>query len=414
MAFCSLTWDCPLASLRLRRPATATGRSGSWSHWACALLLGWLCVEKPWGFVTRLAADGAWLRRRGPSRRFVCSQAARNREESPWDSRDERLLAALARHPVFTKHEGRRHPKIGFKQVRGMFHWDRIAEETGLSMEEAIRYAFGKAGKSYQFIRQRVRMKSNLPRLGLLVKREILSEEEELKVLEYLRGSVEWQPRECHGRRANFGPTLTPQYKVHRSYPLTEIPPVLHTMRQKVLNIISTSEDIRRFAMTPRVRAGNVGHSEEECFNQALLQRYSGNIRAQDPQSQTLPMHLDQRDDWAELIAGVNLGELGHIFFSGDKPGTQLRYHEMTKAQQQRKGILIPLPPRSVYIFYGFARYGLCHGVASTAGLSESYDRITVTWRSVKAPLEPTAEPPQELPAPGSEWEGVGLWGQHG
>uniref|UniRef100_A0A7S4UZV8 Uncharacterized protein n=1 Tax=Alexandrium monilatum TaxID=311494 RepID=A0A7S4UZV8_9DINO len=325
-------------------------------------------------------------------------------------------MAALARFPVFTRVRGRAHPRMGFKEASGMFQWEAIAKELGVSQEEAMRRAFGRGSKTYHFIPQRARIDGNLPKVGILLRNEVITEDEERSAMAYLRGAgVAWQPREHRGLRANFGPTLTPQYKVHRHYRLTKIPSALEPLRRKLLGLLTSSEDVRRFAMTPRVRDGHIGHSEEECFNQALLQRYQGGIDPADAHSQALPMHLDQRDDWAEVIAAVSLGSPGHIFFSSSKPGTCLTEREMLRLVRQRKGVLLRLPPRSAYAFYGFARYGLCHGVAGPNGgpHGNGFDRITVTWRSVKAPLEPALDPPRELPGAGSR-EDVGLWGQHG
>jgi len=364
---------------------------------------------------------GPWRARGQRSRAKVsapvlCSLDPPDMEEGLEES-EGRLLAALARFPVFTKHKGRRHPKIRFRKVDAMFHWDKIAAETGLTEEEAIRRAFGPEGKSFQFLRQRTNLKSNLPKVGILVQNEIVTEEEENAILAYLRRrDMVWQPREFHGLRANFGPTLTPQYTLHRSYRLTKIPQMLQSMRSKVLDFIRSSEDLRRFAMTPYARRGQVEQSDGHCFNQALLQRYQGGVHPEDPSSQALPMHLDQRDLWAEVVAAVSLGSPGHVFFSSSKPGTLLTYTDMRRLVRRHEGILVQLPPRSMYAFFGLARYALCHGVAGLGDLpsGDTFDRITVTWRSVKPPRAPTADPPCLVPPPGPSSEDVGLWGQHG
>lgn len=356
---------------------------------------------------------GGWQ----PSCSSQMLSAARSNSATSNSYDDGELLAALARYPVFTVSKDRvAHPKIGFKQVDGMFDWKAIASDLKTSEAEAMRRAFGPGRKSYGFIPNRVRLRGNLPQVGVLIGTEIITESEENAILEYLRrADMNWQPREFYGERANFGPSLTSQYKVSRKHKLTAIPPAFQSMRKNVLELIGASKDVNTFAMTPAARQGIVGHDDHDCFNQALIQRYRGGVSADEPFSQALPMHLDQRDDWAEIIAGVNLGEAGHIFFSGSKPNTCHSYAEMKKLAEQRQGILVQLPPRSVYVFYGFARYGMCHGVAGVDGCADDqFDRITVTWRSVKTPQNATQDPPQLLPTPGDlEAEDIALWGQH-
>eukprot|EP00931_Biecheleriopsis_adriatica_P114702 TRINITY_DN90616_c0_g1_i1.p1 TRINITY_DN90616_c0_g1~~TRINITY_DN90616_c0_g1_i1.p1 ORF type:complete len:516 (+),score=48.02 TRINITY_DN90616_c0_g1_i1:33-1550(+) len=337
------------------------------------------------------------------------------------EEEDTRLLAAMARFPVFTSWSGREHPRIRLKRsarVADMFRWDKIAEMLGISREEAMFQAFGADAKAYLFLKNRIRPARNLEKVGIMVCKDIITEQEEQSVLAYFRSSnMSWQPRDFFGERANFGPTLTSQYQVHQSYAFTDIPVALKSMRRKVLDWIAASPDIRKYAMTHKARRGITGHTRNSSFNQALVQRYRSDLSPDNLLSQGLPMHFDQRDDWAEIIAGVSLGDPGHIFFYGSRPHTCIPYAEMKRLAALGKAAFIQLPPRSVYVFYGFARYGLYHGVAPLAGVPHngSYDRITVTWRSVKPSKRASLRAPHPFPAAEeSDKQGVGMWGQIG
>lgn len=129
-------------------------------------------------------------------------------------------------------------------------------------------------------------------------------------------------------------------------------------------------------------------------------------------------MHFDQRSSHGEVIAGVNLGaEPGHIFFSrrGPRKGQAFPLRLAQQLQARREGLLLELPRRSVYLFFGFARYYLKHGVpfagteASQAAGQDHFDRVSLTWRAVPEPAGGTRlQPPWPLPA--SEEDVV--WGQ--
>ncbi|CAE8634795.1 unnamed protein product, partial [Polarella glacialis] len=109
------------------------------------------------------------------------------------------------------------------------------------------------------------------------------------------------------------------------------------------------------------------------------------------------------------------LGSPGHVFFSCSKPGTYLGLDEMRDLSAgKNQGVLLELPPRSMYVFLGFARYALCHGVPHPeAGPEAPSDRITITWRSVKPHPQAEADPPWPLPTPeDAEADGVVMYAQ--
>lgn len=158
--------------------------------------------------------------------------------------------------------------------------------------------------------------------------------------------------------------------------------------------------------MTPAARSGN-----HERYNQLFVQRYEdmGAPRSEDLEvTQAIGMHFDQRSSYGEVIAGVNLGgEPGHIFFSrrGPRKGQPFPLSLANRLVKQKRGILLELPRRCLYLFFGFARYHLRHGVPFLPRTG-SFDRMSLTWRWVKAPsaLRP---PPWPLPTSG-DW----VWGQ--
>lgn len=101
-------------------------------------------------------------------------------------------------------------------------------------------------------------------------------------------------------------------------------------------------------------------------------------------------MHFDSRTENAEAVVGVSMGsEPGCIFFSRRGPRKAAAFPwEMARAlESEGDGVFVQLPRRALYVFFGFARYHLKHGVpwCGPAGACgpEPYDRLTVTMRSV-------------------------------
>lgn len=213
---------------------------------------------------------------------------------------------------------------------------------------------------------------------------------------------------------ANFGPSYIPDsgYKVDQSVAFTELPEVLRPVRSRVEALVSlanpscagaleaagvseaTAErvclSLRSYAMSSASRAGRQGP-----FSQAFVQRYQALDNPQDDMedenvSQALGMHFDSRGENGEVVAGVSLGAApGAIFFSRRGPGKG-RPFPLSVARELEgcgEGMLVMLPQRSLYLFYGFARFHLRHGVPWCGTPGTAYDRFTVTFRSVPLPV---------------------------
>lgn len=304
---------------------------------------------------------------------------------------------------------------------------------------------------------------STLAQLGILVLRDFIGEAEEAHILRALRATgesavVPWTPRDGGGMHANFGPSYKPNsgFKVDRRACWTELPEVLSLVRTRAEALLglprvepsdigeiakaaeisfkdaaAVRDALRTYAMSPATRAGRQG-----ALSQAFVQRYrdlgsprkqyggDAEVRLELPSkreaqdavrdasaSQALGMHFDSRTENAEVVFGLSLGaEPGCIFFSRRGPKKSLPFPlRLARALQERgDGLLVDLPRRSLYLFYGFARYHLRHGVpwpgtlrrrrgAAGAGgpgngyAGPAYDRLTVTFRSVPLPRRSSA-----------------------
>ncbi|CAE7201717.1 gsdA, partial [Symbiodinium pilosum] len=140
--------------------------------------------------------------------------------------------------------------------------------------------------------------------------------------------------------------------------------------------------------MSPATRGGN-----QSPLSQAFLQRYESHWQEgerSENTSQALGMHFDSRSANGEVVVGLNLGESGgHIFFSRSGPGKGQAFplSVANNLEDRGEGILVKLPRRSLYLFYGFARFHLRHGVPwQNPAAQGSYQRVTVTFRSVPEP----------------------------
>eukprot|EP00434_Breviolum_minutum_P006750 symbB.v1.2.005954.t1/scaffold351.1/size221948/5 len=323
---------------------------------------------------------------------------------------DEELLASLCKHPRCTAGKDG-HPMPDRCRVEDLFDWEAIAKETNVTTEDLIQRTFGceTRGKRPGLLRTFHARKAGAmerlrPQMGVLVLPEFVREEEESNILAdfFAKGrGLPWGEREGGGWHASFGPTFIPKsgYKVDRSKVFTELPTVLDSVRSRIEGLLSfkvsdpyqqlVTESLQRYAMSQATRRGQQGP-----LSQAFVQRYesTGDVDLETcNRKQALGMHFDSRNANAEVVIGLSLGEdQGHIFFSRSGPHKGQAFPlSLAKALEAKgDGLLVQLPRRALYMFYGFARYYLRHGVPWTP-CAGAYRRVTVTLRSV--PLPPTA-----------------------
>ncbi|CAK9053085.1 Glucose-6-phosphate 1-dehydrogenase, partial [Durusdinium trenchii] len=321
---------------------------------------------------------------------------------------DESLFAALAKHPRHTA-GSESHPMPDRCRIEDLFDWEAIAKEMGRSEEELMNATFGPACGKRQarcgLLRARgspeqLKEAAMRAQLGIVVVPDFVKEEEEAAMLaEFLdpanAAGLPWEKREGGGWHASFGPSFIPNagYKVDRSKAFTELPRVLDTVRSRLHRLLRFEGDaegsavrsaLQHFAMSPATRSGRQGQ-----LSQAFLQRYELNDEEEIcNRTQALGMHFDSRNANAEAVIGLNLGEdHGHIFFSRSGPhkGQPFPMALAKELEARGEGILVELPRRALYMFFGFARYHLRHGVPWSHPTGP-YRRVTVTLRSVPLP----------------------------
>lgn len=277
-------------------------------------------------------------------------------------------------------------------RVEDLFDWEAVAKETKMSPEALLDATFGPGPR----------------RAGLLRTR---------------RGTAQW-PLTEEGRR-QLGVLVIPDFvqgmkkprfwvissilkleqgfpgkneKVDKSKAFTELPSALDSIRSRLqrllrfddfdadtVNDAGVAESLRRYAMSAATRGGRQG-----ALSQAFVQRYElDGDEMTSNRKQALGMHFDSRNANAEVVIGLSLGEdQGHIFFSRSGPHKGQPFPLSLALEERGDGILVELPRRALYMFYGFARYHLRHGVpwhhdAARGG----YRRVTVTLRSVPRPM---------------------------
>jgi len=351
-------------------------------------------------------------------------------------SADEALFAALAKHPRHTLGVGS-HPLPDRTRVEGLFDWDAVASELGggRGSKDALDETFGAVKGKGQgrpgLLQTRVRrvgpkgLRDPLARsrLGVLVIPNFVKEAEEADILVHAKTEVHWEPRVGGGYHASFGPTFLPDsgYQVDRTKAFTALPGVLDSVKaraEKLLESPALSESafmkaccesdslvwescgpgpelllearraLAEFAMSPSTRAGRQGP-----LSQAFLQRYESSAQSDEAaqsKTQALGMHFDSRSANGEVVVGLSLGEDdGHIFFSRSGPakGQPFPLSLAKDLEDRGEGILVQLPRRALYLFFGFARFHLRHGVPwHNPAAPGCYQRVTVTFRSVPVP----------------------------
>ncbi|CAJ1378661.1 unnamed protein product [Effrenium voratum] len=321
---------------------------------------------------------------------------------------DESLLfAALAKYPRHTAPGPTCHPLPDRTKVEELFDWPKVAEETGMSTEEALAATFGPVVKGARRGLLRTRAATNatngldgsaeakaeaLKRLGVLLVPDFVREDEEAQILRALldQGEVKWEDRQGGGGlHASFGPTFLREsgYKVDRNKAFTALPKVLDSVRLRAEALLAAKGAVNQEASTPLglyAMSAAAREGRQGPLSQAFVNRYESTGKESD-RNQALGMHFDSRNANEEVVVGLSLGEdLGHIFFSRSGPhkGQAFPLSLAKSLDAKGDGILVELPRRSLYLFYGFARYFLRHGVPWT-GQERDYRRVTVTFRSV-------------------------------
>lgn len=179
---------------------------------------------------------------------------------------------------------------------------------------------------------------------GFFIIEEFLTEEEEdilvQKIYEH-----KWKFDRTKKRRVQiYGPWHDDQYNIMRHIPPTPIPKFLKKMCQKINGYCNSHvNNVARF--------GN-DYTTEIFINEYVSHSY-------------LRYHTDNRKTYEELIVGVSALSQGILSFS--------------------KGSIthdINIPPRSMYVMMGDARYIYKHAVPEIMGTD--YKRISVTVRGVK------------------------------
>mmetsp|Transcript_718 Transcript_718/g.1506 ORF Transcript_718/g.1506 Transcript_718/m.1506 type:complete len:476 (-) Transcript_718:52-1479(-) len=352
---------------------------------------------------------------------------------------EEKLFHALTRHARWTAgdqslaregpgrekshagHKGFAHPLPDRSTAATAWDWQAIGRAMGptWSAESAMEATLGtgsggllpaltkRAGTTQTLASPEV-----LARLGIFVVKDFMTEEEEQAGLRALLGSddsppeVTWMPRETGGLHSYLGPSYIPNsgYKVDRKIPYTPIPDSLQVLQRRAEAVVCFAMDeqphvkmpeameeaaarvrsaLAAYGMTPATRAGHHGR-----FNQAFIQRYRRTDHVEDEVTrESLGMHFDARSENAEVVAGLSFGsEPGAIFFSrsGPRKGRPFPVSRARALQEAGEGVLLMLPRRSMYLFFGLARYYFKHGVpwCGPEDKSKPYDRCTVTFRS--------------------------------
>lgn len=360
------------------------------------------------------------------------------------DDREAKLFAALAMHPQHTSGQGA-HPLPDRCKLEKLFDWQAVAAELGppWTPATALQATFGSSNQGILPTRAShgrpgaLHESATRQRLGVILVPDFLDEAEESRILQSLRtsredGGIPWHTRAGGGYGASFGPSYRPNtgYKVDRRVPFTELPDALHSLRTRAEALLRTasgdSEESRSAhaldAGVPRKVADEVGTAlrsyamceatrsgQQGPLTQAFVQRYrkiSQSVASEsaplgsEAVSQALGMHFDSRTENAEVVVGISMGaEPGFIFFSRRGPRKEQAFDIGLARDLESKGeaILLELPRRSLYMFYGFARYHLRHGVPwccpTAAGAQDDlhFDRITVTFRSVPIPRSQSA-----------------------
>jgi len=188
---------------------------------------------------------------------------------------------------------------------------------------------------------------------------EFLSLPEEAQLLAWCDSLDEWEPRVGSvdgGVRRCFGVTLGESYRVLRSEPL---PPVLAALGEKVLAHVRGRP--WPFACLDPV--------EQPPFGQCYVQRYIG--------GQSLGFHFDHRREYDEMIAGVSVGAPATLLLGATSGAGGVREGAARAPNVQR----VHLPPRSLYVMGGMARYDLRHAVEAHPAAAPH--RYSFTFRSL-------------------------------
>eukprot|EP00439_Symbiodinium_sp_Y106_P033069 s5808_g3.t4 len=325
---------------------------------------GWnrVVVEKPFG---KNGGEAAALSS-SPSLGSTWALQMSTPEAQRNASADEALFAALAKHPRHTLGVGS-HPLPDRTRVEGLFDWDAVASELGggRGSKDALDETFGAVKGKGQgrpgLLQTRVR------RVGPKGLRDPLARSTGSRELEVDRTKA-----------FTALPGVLDSVKA-RAEKLLESPALSESAFMKACCesdslvwescgpgpelLLEARRALAEFAMSPSTRAGRQGP-----LSQAFLQRYESSAQSDEAaqsKTQALGMHFDSRSANGEVVVGLSLGEDdGHIFFSRSGPakGQPFPLSLAKDLEDRGEGILVQLPRRALYLFFGFARFHLRHG----------------------------------------------------
>jgi len=109
--------------------------------------------------------------------------------------------------------------------------------------------------------------------------------------------------------------------------------------------------------------------AEQPPFGQCYVQRYIG--------GQSLGFHFDHRREYDEMIAGVSVGAPATLLLGATSGAGGVREGAARAPNVQR----VHLPPRSLYVMGGMARYDLRHAVEAHPAAAPH--RYSFTFRSL-------------------------------
>jgi len=190
---------------------------------------------------------------------------------------------------------------------------------------------------------------------GFFVMRDVLSEEEEVALVEAIDGES-WTKNRAGTRRVQiYGPVHDLKYKIHRNGPITEMPKFCPKLIEKVKAASLLSRECTKLGVaSERSKLGERGMTE------VFVNEYFAGAR--------LDFHTDHRSTYEEVICGVSLLSDCYLSFKVDSGGKLQR---------------VLLPRRSVYFMTGPSRFEFVHGLLP--GDVEGDRRVSVTFRTVNA-----------------------------